>query len=316
MADHDQRFKTLVQEFLGEFLTLFLPEVSARLDLTSVDWLPQEIFPDPPTGERRSVDLIAQIPLRSSEGEPPPNQPRQQVLLLHIEVESADTVEPLRERMFDYYCLLTRKHGLDVLPVAIYLQVGLEGRGRDVFERRVWDRTPLRFEYDYIGLPALPGNEYLHSGNSLGVAWSALMRWPPEERVRAALTAIEQIAASEENGWRKMLLAECVQAYAPLDDSQRIKLNTLLDEPERGMRTMIKTWSEVGREQGQEIVLERWRKGLLPLLVSRFGPLGESVQQKLAAFSIDQLEVLCKTLTTAQSLGELGLEDDASGAAT
>ena len=251
------------------------------------------------------------VPVKESR---PPNQPRQQVLLLHIEVESADTVEPLRERMFDYYCLLTRKHGLDVLPVAIYLQVGLEGRGRDVFERRVWDRTPLRFEYDYIGLPALPGNEYLHSGNSLGVAWSALMRWPPEERVRAALTAIEQIAASEENGWRKMLLAECVQAYAPLDDSQRIKLNTLLDEPERGVRTMIKTWSEVGREKGEQIALERTRKIFRVMLEKRFGLLSEPVQQKLAVLSMDELEALGEALMTPQSLRDLGLEVEANEA--
>jgi hypothetical protein len=315
MADHDQRFKTLVQECLGEFLMLFLPELIERLDLTATTWLPQEIFPDPPAGQRRYVDLIAQISLRPSVGVPPPNAPRQQVLLLHIEVESADTVEPFRERMFHYYCDLSRKLRLDVLPVAIYLQVGLEGRGRDTYERRLWDRTPLRFEYDYVGLPALPGEEYLHSGNSLGEAWSALMRWPREGRLQAALAALEQIAASEENGWSRLLLAECVQAYAPLEDSQRMELKPLLDEPERGVRTMIKTWTEEAREQGQKIVLERWRRGLLLQLASRFGPLSESVQQKLTALSMDQLEALSEALMTAQSLQELGLENDANGTA-
>jgi hypothetical protein len=146
MADRHQRFKTLLKAFLVEFLKLFFPELIDRLDLTAITWLEQEVFPDPPSGQRYSVDLIARIPLRPLEGEPRPNEPRQQVLLLHIEIESVDTVEPFRERMFDYYCDMTRKLGLDVLPVAIYLRVGLEGRGRDTYVRRVWDRTPLRFE--------------------------------------------------------------------------------------------------------------------------------------------------------------------------
>jgi len=309
MADHDQRFKTLLKAFLAEFLKLFFPELIDRLDLTAITWLEQEVFPDPPSGQRYSVDLIARIPLRPLEGEPRPNEARQQVLLLHIEIESADTVEPFRERMFDYYCDMTRKLGLDVLPVAIYLRVGLEGRGRDVYMRRVWDRTPLRFEYDYVGLPALPDEEYLHCGNSLGVAWSALMRWPREQRVQAALEAIEHIAASGENGWRKLLLTECVQAYAPLNVSQRIELNTLLDEPERGMQAMIKTWSEEAEERALRFVLQEQ-------LDERFGPLSVQVGRRLAELSADKLKPMIRAVMRAQSLRELGLEDDANGAGT
>jgi hypothetical protein len=242
MAEHDQRFKTLVQEFLPEFFTLFFPDWVERLDFTRVTWLEQELFPNPPHGERLAIDLIAQVPVRSSPQGPRPHEPRQQTLLIHIEIESGDSVEPFRERIYDYYHFLTRKHQLDVLPVAIYLRVGLEGRGLDVFERKIWERTPLHFEYDYVGLPGLAGEDFLAGDNPLGVAWSALMRLPRERRAAAAVEALERIAASAQPPQRKVMLCKCVQAYAPLDPQQRIELDTLLSEPaHRGVRAMNKT---------------------------------------------------------------------------
>jgi hypothetical protein len=157
MEDHDQRFKTLVQTFVVEFLTLFFPDLVGRLDLSGLTWLDKEIFPDPPSGTRYCADLIARIPVLPVEGKVDPNEPREQIFLLHIEIESADTVAPFRKRMFDYWTDLSRKLDLDILPVAIYLRVGLQGRGRDEYAWRIWDRTPLRFEYDCVGLPALSG---------------------------------------------------------------------------------------------------------------------------------------------------------------
>ena len=51
MDDHDQRFKTLLREFLPEFFELFFPEWAARFDFSSTEWLEQEAFLDPPGGE-------------------------------------------------------------------------------------------------------------------------------------------------------------------------------------------------------------------------------------------------------------------------
>ena len=92
------------------------------------------------------------------------------------------------------------------------------------------------------------------------------MQWPSEERVQAALDAIEWIAASGENGWRKLLLVECIQAYAPLEDNQRLELTTLLDEPKRGIGTMIKWWAEEALENGMRSVslVRCWKNNLGP----------------------------------------------------
>jgi len=64
MVDHDQRFKVLLKAFFAEFFRTFFPEWADRFDFSRVDWLEQEVFTDPPRGERRSLDLVARLPLR------------------------------------------------------------------------------------------------------------------------------------------------------------------------------------------------------------------------------------------------------------
>jgi len=213
--------------------------------------------------------------------------------------------------MYDYFHFLTQKHGLSVFPIAIYLRVGLEGRGKDVYEVRIWNRTPLRFEYDYVGLPGLEGPTYLALDNPLAMAWSALMRWPRERRAKAAVEALDRIVASPESPARKMLLCECVQAYAPLEDDQRVELYSLLEQPQRqGVRAMVKTWSEEGEERGMEKgILKGQRQILLNLLKTKFPDLSETARQRLNEWPAEKLLDLSLTLLKAQSPRELGLED-------
>jgi hypothetical protein len=161
MVDHDQRFKSLLKAFFAEFFQTFFPAWADRFDFSRVDWLEQEVFIDPPRGERRSLDLVARLPL--CPGVPPPapaaGEPADCWLtLIHIEIDSRDAVAPLRPRMFSYYEQLRRQHGVPVLPIALYLRVGLDGIGWDVYQETYWDRQLLSFSYAYVGLPGLEGN--------------------------------------------------------------------------------------------------------------------------------------------------------------
>jgi hypothetical protein len=313
MAAHDQRFKVLLQEYLREFLLLFFPDLLDQLDLDHVEWLHQELYPDPPHGQMLTIDLIASIPVRSGTVADEPvrsgtvaDEPVQ-TILLHVEIESDDTVEPFRERLYDYFHLLTQKHGPKILPIAVYLRVGLEGQGKDAYVIQVLGRTVLRFEYDYIGLPGLTGQPFLAGDNPLGVALSALMRWPRQQRARAAVQALDRIVGSQEPPARKRILCECVQAYAPLDNNQRIELNSLLAQPEReGEYTMFKTWAEEAEERGQ---LKGQRALLLHLLEVKFPPLPEAVRQRVVQMPEDKLKKLGSSLLTAKSLQELVLEE-------
>ncbi len=50
MAEHDQRFKALLQAFFPDFMTLFFPEQASLFDFSTTEWLDKEqlLAPQPP----------------------------------------------------------------------------------------------------------------------------------------------------------------------------------------------------------------------------------------------------------------------------
>ncbi|NJN48858.1 MAG: hypothetical protein HC805_02480 [Alkalinema sp. RL_2_19] len=75
---HDQNFKELISTFFVEFLELFLPELAATIDPTSVKFLQQEYFTDLVEGETKIVDLLAEVKLAGEDA----------TFLVHIEPQS------------------------------------------------------------------------------------------------------------------------------------------------------------------------------------------------------------------------------------
>jgi hypothetical protein len=303
MSDHDQRFKTLVEEFFVEFFRLFFPSWAERFDFTRIEWLKQEVFPDPPQGERRSLDVLAKLPTRQAVPGERPGQEESWVALIHVEIESPDKVAPLRPGMFEFYQYLRWKHQLPVLPIGLYLRVGLEGVGVDVYEEHFWELRPVHFEYLYVGLPALDAVQYVQGDNWLGVALSALMRIPEDRKAWLKAEAFRRLTACPENAMRRYLLCECVDAYLPLEGPQLQEFEHLLvTEPYTGVKIMAMTYVEQGRQEGRRELLQNQ-------LEKRFGPLSASVRERLQSLSRERLIELSLAVLDAQSLRELGLED-------
>ncbi len=194
MTDHDQRFKTLIQVFFADFLRLFFQRWAERPDCSAIEWLDKEVFPDPPEGSRRVLDLVAKLATRPEVPGQRPGEPGRWLALVHIEIESPDKVRPRRPRMFRSYLQLCDKHGLPVLPIGLYLKVGLDGVGIDYYEEHFWELHPLRFEFPYVGLPRLDGLKYLQGDNWLGVALSALMKIPADRRAWLKAEALRRLA--------------------------------------------------------------------------------------------------------------------------
>jgi Domain of unknown function (DUF4351) len=314
MMDHDQRFKVLLKAFFAEFFQTFFPAWADRFDFSRVDWLEQEVFTDPPRGERRSLDLVARVALRP--GVPPPAPGLAEpvdcwLTLIHIEIESPDTVAPLRPRMLSFYEYLRRQHGLPVFPIALYLRVGLNGLGWDVYEETYWDQRLLYFSYAYVGLPGLKGEKYVAGEHLLGVALTALMGVPAERRAAVHAEALRRLAEARENDYRRYLLLDCLETYVSLDEAQAQELGELLrTERYEGARAMAITTYEKGVQKGvQEGVQQGQRATLRKLLEVRFGPLSPGVQERLESLSPEQLDALTLALLNAQSLQELCLED-------
>jgi hypothetical protein len=301
--DHDQRFKTLIQTFFADFLRLFFREWAEQLDAAAVEWLDKEVFPEPPEGPRSTLDLVGKLPTCQEVAGQRPGEPAQWLALVHIEIESPDKVAPLRPRMFDAYVHLRRRHGLPVLPIGLYLRVGLQGMGIDVYEEHFWSLRPVHFEYLYVGLPALDAVEYVQGDNWLGVALAALMKIPADRVAWLGAEALRRIQAAPLSDQQRFLLGECVQAYLPLDEAQQREFERLVaGEPYQGVQAMNTTWYEKGIEKGQ-------RESLRLLLDKKFGPLSPSVLVQLDGLPAERLSALLLAVLTANSLAELGLDN-------
>jgi len=300
--DHDQRLKVLLKEFFEQFFRCFFPAWAARFDFTDLTWLDKEVFLDPPQGDKRQLDLVARLRLRP-EAPPPVTGLTELLTLVHVEIEARDSVQPFRPRMFEYYVQLRRDSQLPVLPIGLFLRVGLDGIGWDAYEELFWEYRLLRFEYAYVGLPALDAEPFVTGAHLLGVALSALMRVPAERRAELHAEALKRIAHSGENDWRRFLLAECVEAYAHLDEAQRQRLQALLTtEQYQEVRPLMITTYERGMIEGQ-------RRMALLLLEAKFGPLSPVVKQRVEALSPEQLQQLSLDLIQGRSLQEMHLED-------
>jgi hypothetical protein len=222
---------------------------------------------------------------------------------------------------------LRRDTGLPVLPVALFLRVGLDGVGWDAYEEHFREHRVVRFEYAYVGLPALDGEQYATGENLLGVALSALMRRPAERRAELYVEGLQRIASSGENDYRRFLLVECLEAYAELDDGQKERLQALLQtDPYQEVESLMKTTYERGIEQGIERGIEQGiergieqgiergieqgeRRLTLRPMEAKFGPLSPKVKQQVEALSPEALTELQLDLLNAQAIGELRLGD-------
>jgi hypothetical protein len=310
VPDHDQRLKVLLKEFFEAFFLCFFPEWAERFEFGDVDWLDKEVFLAPPQGEKRQVDLVARLRLRPDA--PPPRAGVTDLLaLVHVELESRASATALRPRMFDYYVQLRRDSGLPVLPIGLFLRAGMDGIGWDAYEEHFWEQRIIRFEYAYVGLPALEGEKYATGENLLGVALSALMRLPADRKAELYAKGLKRIARSGENDFRRFLLAECLEAYAELDEAQKDRVQDLLHtEAYQGIEPLMKTTYERGIEQGIERGIEQGERRLtLRQLQAKFGPLPAEVKQQFEALSPEALAQLQLDLLTAQSLEELRLKD-------
>jgi hypothetical protein len=245
---------------------------------------------------------VARLRLRP-DAPPPRDGVTDLVALIHVEIESRASTVAFRPRMFDYYVQLRRDTEQPVLPIALFLRVGMDGIGWDAYEEYFWEWRIIRFEYAYVGLPALPGESYATGENLLGVALSALMRIPDDRRAELYAEGLKRIAASGENDFRRYLLAECLEAYSELDEAQKERLQALLQtEAYHEVEPLMKTTYERGIEQGE-------RRLTLRLIEAKFGPLPLSVKQQIEALSPEALARLQIALLTAQALEELSLGD-------
>ncbi len=309
---HDQRFKTLIREFFGDFFALFFAEWLDILDLSRTEWLEQELMPDPPHGPAYVLDLVAKV--RSRQAFPPwhdPENPEWLIAVL-IEIESKDSSTSIRDRLPVYAANLRAKLGLPVLPIVLLLNTGFDGIGRFSYTLKLHDLVLEHSEYLYVGLPALDAVQYLEGENWLGVALSALMRIPPERVAWLGAEALRRLAGAPLETGKKRLLGECVQAYLPMTEVQRNEFKALLKSEAytevRAMNvTVYEEGIEVGLQKGEAIGFVKGR--IEAMLELKFGDAGTALMPRVRPLvQIHVLERLVARLRSAATLEEFARE--------
>jgi hypothetical protein len=317
--DHDQLFKSVIREFFPELLTLFFPAQAVKYDLPAVTWLNPEVFADPPDGPRHVLDLVAELPKRNAAGD-------SVLALVHVEIESADSVTDIERRLPAYYFHLRRTRQKPVLPLVLFLKVGLDGLGVRAIDDPPDDGDPvMTFRYRYIGLRGLPAFDYLRGDSLLGATLAALMGAPKSQRVDVGVEAYRRVGESDLPDNQKALLGDLVETYIDLPDAELVRFRSIINanatgrvKPvnktrvqiarEEGVEEGKEIGKEIGKEQGREIGIEegdrRARRAMLTeLLEARFGPVPDEVAARVAAEAdADTLRRWLRAAGTADTL--------------
>lgn len=101
--------KEVIQAFFREFMKAFFPEVYKHINFSTVTFLDQEVFTDILKGEKRRIDILAEVRLKGEE----------QIILIHVEPQSYYQ-EEFDERMFIYNSRLYEKYRKPILPIAVF----------------------------------------------------------------------------------------------------------------------------------------------------------------------------------------------------
>jgi len=321
--DHDQRFKALIREFFAEFMQLFLPTWAEQFDFTTTEWLDKEILPNPPEGERHVLDLVARLRTTENLTSRTTATAEEWLAMVHVEIESEDRTTGLKPRLPRYYHHLRDKHKLPVLPIVLYLSVGMDGIGEDEVVEYFGTMEVMRFRYLYIGLKSLDALEYARGSNIIGVALSALMKAERDQWPILGANALLRIADAPVNSHKRFLLSDCLQAYLTLDEAGRelyermtkaepySRIEAMNKTPydhgmERGRGEGIEQGIERGREEGREEGKENaMRNAAIALLESKYRAVPKPYLEQISTLGYNDLLALVVRIPNAASMESL-----------
>lgn len=312
--DHDQIFKTLIEAFFAEFMTLFCPNEAAEIDFSQVEFLRKEYFTDTQKGKRREMDLVVKVRLKSGS---------EKFVLIHVEFESSRPNQDFARRMYRYYCQLFLRYDTEIVPIAVFTDNAKWKKAiSNVFELSVAEKTFVRFQYHMIKLSSLHFRSFLSSENPLAYALMAKMDYNRQEQARMKADFLRLILGSPVDPARKSLLVEFVETYVALTADELSDFELLIHTEqqyaeveqmvtiyekrgiEQGIEQGIERGIEEGIEQGIERGIEQGKRNLLlQLLRKKFGEVPEDLKTAIEKVElVSTLDQLALTVLDSQSL--------------
>jgi hypothetical protein len=241
--DHDRLFKELIKTFFEEFVEAFFPEEYAYINFSSVQFLEQEVFTDLVKGERREIDILAEVSLKGEN----------QIILIHVEPQSTLQKE-FHERMFIYCSRLYEKFRKPILPIGVFSY----NDRRDVpseFQINLPTISVLQFRYLHLHLIKKDWRSFIRSDNPAAAALLSKMGYTEEERVQVRLEFLKMVSRMELDPAEMALLYGFFDTYLKLNDEEekqmREEASHLPEEEANRVLALPNYYFDKGIEQGK-----------------------------------------------------------------
>ncbi|MEL7035027.1 MAG: DUF4351 domain-containing protein [Cyanobacteria bacterium J06592_8] len=288
MIDHDRLFKELIQTFFWEFIELFLPEILEYVEQDTLTFLPEEIFTDVTSGEKRKVDLLTQVKW----------QEQNRYFLIHLENQAYNQRE-FERRMFHYFARLDAKYLLPIFPIVIFSYDEPKRPEKSQYIVNFPNRKILEFNYVAIQLNNLNWRSFLNQPNPVAAALMAKMNFAPEERVRVKLECLRMLVTLQLNPAKIELISGFIDTYLRLNLTEEQQLETELEQAnlaeEEQIMEIVTSWMEKGIERGEQKIIKR-------LLKQRFNNMTPTLENRINGLSSEQIENLADSIFDFQSL--------------
>ncbi|MCC5612811.1 Rpn family recombination-promoting nuclease/putative transposase [Nostoc sp. CHAB 5834] len=280
MIDHDRLFKELLSTFFIDLLDLFLPQVASQIDRNSIQFLPQEVFNDVTSGEKKEIDLLAQVRYKQQDT----------CFLIHVENQSY-TETAFAKRMFKYFARLHEKYDLPIYPVVIFSFDEPKRAEPQNYSVTFGDLKVLEFQFAAIQLNRLSWRDFLTQPNPVAAALMSKMNISKLERPQVKAECLRLLATLKLDPARMQLISGFVDTYLQLDDTEKqvfqAAISTMgLDEQEEIME-IVTSWQQEGAQKTrEEIALNLLKRGMIVQEISQVTGLSlEQVQQLQALLS-------------------------------
>ncbi len=305
MTNHDYLAKSLLTTFFADFLDLFLPELSARLDRDSLEFLDKEVFTDITAEQKHEADLI----VRARWKESLPDQPREAFFLVHVEHQSS-AQSGFNKRMFRYFARLHEKFDLPIFPIALFSFDTPRRAEPESYEVGFPMLRVLDFRYHVIQLNRMNWRDFVRHSNPVASALMSQMQIEPSERAHVKLQCLRLLTTLKLDPARMQLISGYVDTYLKLSEAETEEFETELEKEAPAQKEevmqIVTSWMQEGIEIGQEAGQRKEALKLAQrLLRRRLSTLPRDAGERIKTLPLEKLEDLSEALLDFKTRDDL-----------
>jgi Domain of unknown function (DUF4351)/Putative transposase, YhgA-like len=286
-TSHDQNFKELITTFFMEFLELFVPEVAATIDPTSITFLQQEYFIDLVEGETKIIDLLAKVKLAGEDA----------TFLVHIEPQSTER-PAFPQRLFFYFARLHQKHLERIYPIAIFSYDRPKKAAKSQYKVEFPNLKVMEFNFMAIQLNRLDWRDFLDRSNPVAAALMAKMKIAKKDRPKVKAECLRLLVTLKLDPAKTRLISKFVDSYLRLDVKEKrtfqAEVDTMGLEQKEKIMQVTTSW---GEEAQRSLVLRQLNR--------KVGAVSDRALVLINSLPSEKLEFLGEALLDFVSIADL-----------